>query len=266
MYRSRRKIEDGLTKYTKLMALATLFLFFAACLSAYATIQISDSNEKMTDITKEFYRYHLPEVSLIEGYVGKLYVFRDNKSGSFFTVIGFASVYNSAQSDDIALARQKYLGKSYKPFENTKITIYGVQDNSMIEIYEIDIENNDTISIEGNPSPIAIIPGEPPIDIPLMMTYKSEDDINLNKTVEFEIVEEISIIEVIHPINKTILANITTLKPTNITYIMGKDSAIVRNSDGRTYNIDVRYTENEDTYRDWKRIFLRPYGISSFIV
>lgn len=163
------------------------------------------------------------------------------------------------------MLRQKYLGISYKPFENRKLTIYGVQGDSIIEIYDIDIGNNDTISIEGNPSPIPIIPGEPAINVPLMMTYNSEDNINLNKTVEFEIIEEISIIEVIHP-NKTILANITTLKPTNITYIMGTDSAIVKNSDGITYSIDVRYTDNEDTYKDWKITFLRPYGIGSLIV
>ena len=102
----------------------------------------------------------MPDVSLIEGYAAKLYVFHDNKSEPSFTVIAIASVYNSAQSDDIALVKQKYLGISHKPFENKKVTIYELYGNSITNIYEEDIGNNDTISIEGPFSPIPIIPGE----------------------------------------------------------------------------------------------------------
>lgn len=254
--------------YPKILAYATIVLAFATVVLAIATgilaietIKLSNSNEKLTNITLEYYGYHLPKVSLIQGNVANLYVFRDNNSGPYLTVLGLASVYNSAESDDIALIRHKYIGTSFRPYANNIIKLHTVQGNS-IQSYEIDIGNNDTISVEGNQFPIPISPGEQKKDIPLLITYKPEDIVDLNTPIGLVILEEITIIEIIHPVEKTILTNLTALKSTNITYIMGEDTAIVKSNDGNTYNIEVRYTEDVETYRDWKKMLLRPYGSS----
>jgi len=249
-----------------ILAIATVLLLVVSFLQYQANLELSDSNEKLTNITTEYYRYHSPEVSLIQGNVAKLYVLRDGNSTTYFTVLGFASVYNSALSDDIALVRQENTGNTYKLFDDTKITIYGVQGNVITQIYEVNIPINDSISIESTTIPIPIIPGEPPKEIPLLMTYRIENTIELNTTVELEIIKEISNIEVIHPNTKKIIANFTALDPTNITYIMGKDMAIVEKNGRNVYNIEVRYTENKETYQNWKRTFLRPYGLSSLTI
>lgn len=238
---SANKISKELANYTKILAIATIIL-------AIATILLVFVNQNLTDITKEYYKYNSPDVSLIEGYIAKLYVLRDNNSGStYFTILGMSSVYNSALSRDVALLKQKNLGNSFNLSKSNKIG------------------RNDTISIEGSSFPIPISPGESPKNVPLLITYKKERIINTNATVELEIDEKISIIEVLHP-NKTILTNLTSLKPMNIIYTMGKDTAIVKMNDGGIYNIDVRYTEDKETYEKWKITFLRPYGISALII
>ena len=249
-----------------ILTIATVLLLVVSFLQYQANLELSDSNEKLTNITTEYYRYHSPEVSLIQGNVAKLYVLRDGNSTTYFTVLGIASVYNSALSDDIALVRQENTGNSHKLFDDKKYTIYGVQGNVITPIYEVNIPINDSISIESTTIPIPIIPGEPPKEIPLLMTYRIENTIELNTTVELEIIKEISNIEVIHPNTKKIIANFTALDPTNITYIMGKDMAIVEMNGRNVYNIEVRYTEHKETYQNWKRTFLRPYGLSSLTI
>lgn len=46
---------------------------------------------------------------------------------------------------------------------------------------------------------------------------------------------------------------------------MGSETASIKMNDSHTYTIDVRYTEDKETYRDWKRIFLSEYGTGAFI-
>lgn len=267
------KTAKDFTNHTKkltnpniIMAIATVLLLVVSFLQYQANLELSDSNEKLTNITTEYYRYHSPEVSLIQGNVVKLYVLHDGNSATHLTVLGLASVYNCATSDDIALVRQENLGYSYKPVEDQKITVYEVQGNVVTPIYEVNIATNDSISIEGCTIPIPIIPGEPPKDVPLLMTYKIENTIELNTTIELEIIEEISNIEVIHPNSKKIISNFTALEPINITYVMGQDKAIVKRGEVIIYNIEVRYTDNKETYQNWKRTFLRPYGLSSLTI
>ena len=247
-------------RFTKILAIATILLFFVSFLQYQANLKLSESNEILTNITKEFYEYHPPEVSLITGDIDKLYILNNNTE-SKITIVGIASVYNSGLSDDIALVIQKRIGAP--PYiQNEKVTLYGVQGNTTTKLYEEYTGRNYTIYIDGNPIPISVPPKEQK-EIPILMTYKLE---KASETVELEIMEELSDIEVIHPTNKTILKNITALKPATITYTMGNDKAFVKCDDGISYKIDVRYTTNEETYMDWKASFLRQFGVSSLII
>lgn len=248
----------------KYLVIVQICLLFLAAIVGYYTIsienQISDSNEKLTNITDEHYKYHPPEVTLIKAYVSKLYVLKDNNSGTYLSILGIASIYNSALSDDIALVRQKNIGQLDKPFEY-KIKIL-VGDKS----YEGPLMPSNVVkSVEGNLFPTSVIPGNPPADVPLLTTYKTSKIMNLNKTIDFVVDTNFSVIEVIHPVNKTILTTLTSFEPTNVTYIMGSETASIKMNDSHTYTIDVRYTEDKETYRDWKRIFLSEYGTGAFI-
>ena len=69
-------------------------------------------------------------------------------------------------------------------------------------------------------------------------------------------------IEVIHPISKKIMANLTTAEPVDIKYVVGQDIAHV-NLNASTYSIGVRYTEDKEIYLNWKRRFLASYGTGS---
>lgn len=239
---SSNEINRKMVNYQKGLYIFTGILAIATVLLAIFTFLLYNSNEKLTNITTDYYKYHSPDVSLINGYIAKLYVLRDNNSGTYFTVLGIASVYNSKLSTDTALIRQKNLGKSYT------------------------LLNNDTVSVEGSSFPIPIVPGYPPKDVPILVTYKNQKIMDTNAPVEIAIDEDAFNLEVLHPTSKIILYNLTSLNPANITYTMGKDKADVKMNDGSIYEIDVRYTEDKKTYQDWKLTFLRPYGISSIII
>lgn len=248
MARENVNSNDVIVKYTKILAIATVILAVATLILAISTIKLSDSNEKLTEITEEFYRYHPPDIGLTSGYVAKLYVLRNNSYGTYITVLGIYSIYNSASSDDIALVRKTNLKESFKPLD--------IQDVSI----------NDSLSIEGNLFPISIIPGESPKEMPILVTRKIEKMIENDDEIKLEIKSDISRIEVIHPTDNKILTNLTVLNPCNITFTMGQNTAIVEMNDSIKYNIDIRYTEDYEIYQNWKRTFLRPYGISSFTI
>lgn len=292
---SANRINNQLAHYTKVLAIATIILTISTIFLVYFNYNLSSSNEKLTNITTEFYSYHPPDVSLIKGMILKLYVLRDNNSGTYLTVVGVSSVYNSAQSDDIAVVRQKNLGKSYS-FENLKMTIYEVQPN-LITSYDLESQLNDTIDIEGIPFPIPVKPGDLPRKIPTLITYHMGNNIDLNTTCNISIKgntsqtsnihtfsknlltnqitmepvlsacnitmkANITNIEVIHPISKKIMANLTTAEPVDIKYVVGQDIAHV-NLNASTYSIGVRYTEDKEIYLNWKRRFLASYGTVS---
>lgn len=226
----------------------TFLLVIVAIFQYNVNLKISESNEKLTIATTEFYKYHPPEVVLIKGQVIKLYVLKDS-TGNYFTIVGLASVYNSALSDDIALIEKKYIKNSYLIKASEK------DDSSTIE---------GNLYIEGNIFPIPLNPGDSN-DFPLLGTFKTNDLINQNFTIDVTVNTTVSIIEVIHPINKTILANLTAFEPINIIYRMGSDEATVINNDINT-SIQVRYTDDIDLYHSWKQTFLSNYGTGAFII
>jgi len=231
-----------------LMIIFTLLLVLVAFLQYNVNLKISESNEKLTKITTEFYKYHPPEVILIKGEVIKLYVLKD-RTGTYFTIVGLASVYNSALSDDIALIENKYIEHSnpLKTIENNGSST---------------IEGN--LYIEGNIFPIPLNPGDSS-DFPLLATFKTDDLISQNFTFNITLDSTVSTIEVIHPINKTILDNLTAFEPINIVYLMGSDEAIVKKN-GHNKSIQVRYTDDTDLYHGWKQTFLSNYGTGSFLI
>lgn len=235
-------------KYTKTLAFATVILAVATVALAFSTINLSNSNERLTELTEEFYMYHPPEIGLTSGYIGKIYVLRNNSYGTYITILGVYSIYNSATSDDTALIRKTNSKESFKQSDNQGML------------------NNYSFTIEANSFPIPINPGESPKEMPILVTSEIKEVINNGNEIRLKIESDISKIEVIHPIDERILANFTTLNSCNVILIMGENTAIVEMNDSKKYNVEIRYTEDHEEYQNWKRTFLRPYGASSFLI
>ena len=280
---------EKLAKYTRILAIATILLVVATLGLLAINHNLSESNEKLTNVTTEFYRYHPPDVSLIHGSIYKLFVLRDNNSGTYLTLLGISSIYNSAQSDDIALIRQKKLGETIE-FVSPKIKL--IEGN--LNTYNLNLKVNDTIKIEGNPFPIPVKPGEVPKVVPTSITYHMERILDYNaacyillkgnsshskynhifnydnltnqyipetdvSTCDLTIQTNITDLEVLHPISKEIITNLTNAEPVEIKYIIGQNRAIVNLNYG-IYYINVEYTEDRETYQNWKIKFLTSYS------
>lgn len=250
MYRclNKRNIDEDLSKYTKILAFATIILAIATVLLVFETLKLSDSNERLTKISEEFYKYHPPDVGLTPGYISEIYVLRNSSYGTLISVLGVYTIYNSAISDDAALIKKTNLRESSIPPDIPNKTISGYT------------------TIEGNSFPIPIIPGDPPKQLPLLVTRQIGIIIEDNSTIYLEIQENISKIEIIHPVNMTILSNLTALEPCNVTYKMGQNEAIVMMNDGSKYSIKVDYSEDYEQYKYWKSKFLNQFGTGYFII
>ena len=286
---------EKLANYTKVLAFATTLLFIATLGLVFINQNLSESNENLTNVTTEFYRYHPPDVSLIHGSIYKLFVLRDNNSGTYLTLLGISSIYNSAQSDDIALIRQKKLGETIE-FVSPKIKL--IEGN--LNTYNLNLKVNDTIQIEGNPFPIPVKPGEAPKIVPTSITYRMERILDYNtpcyilikgnsshskynhtfnydnltnqfipepdvSTCDLTIQTNVTDLEVLHPISKEIITNLTNTEPVEIKYVVGQNKAIV-NLNHITYYINVEYTEDKETYQNWKIKFLTAYSPISFTI
>ena len=224
---------------TIVLTVATICLLIVAGLSLSATQDISESNEKLTNITEDFYTYHPPDVSLISGHIAKLYVVRTNNSETYLTVLGYYSPYNSALADDIALVQQAHIGKQF-------------------------MMANGVIVVEGIIPPFPVIPGEFLEEIPLLMTHKIQESIEISTIMNITIPPLYA--NITHPVNKTLLANLTAIESVNINYTMGENKATMYLSDGHTQSIYVRYTEDIETYNDWKNTMLLQHGSSFYII
>ena len=244
-----------------------LLLVYVSFLQLQVNDKLADSNEKLTNITTEYYRYHPPEVSVIQGYVGKLLVFSDGNRGTYITILGLASVYNNAQSDDIALVRVKNFRKSIRGYGLK--THFNIEENHKIP--DDTAPFYFTVIFEGNSFSIPVIPGNSPKEIPLIITLFDEfRDLNINhannKNNNMSIIIDELNIEVVHPNNKEIMENLTVLKPIEINYTIGQNKAQVKSNDGKIHEIIVKSTQNKEIYDTWKLNFLSSYGSSSFII
>lgn len=265
---SKNKENDAkIAKYTRWLTGFTFLLFIATLALASIAFSQYKVDLKMSDITSDFYTYHSPDAAVIDGYVTNLYVLNNNSTKMYISVVGLASVYNSALSDDVALVKKMDLGNSYKQFKDEIIITYIVdmETGEVLQQKEILFVRNDTVHVEGNIFPISINSGESEY-IPILISYVRDTPFEANSTIDLEINANATQLEVIHPINKTILYTMAAFSPINITYIMGEDTAIVKVDNHTSYNANVRYTEDENIYRDWKYRFLLQYGKGAFVV
>lgn len=232
--------NEKLTKATCWLVIATILLVVVGGLQLILSSNLVDLNEKMTNITFEFYRYHPPDVSLTNGYIARLFVCQDKSMGTYITLYGMGEIYNSDQSNDIALVRPKKLAME-QTFDNGRIVI------------------------EGNRNYISIIPGEEPKLIPILVTYQINKDFVLNDSIDINVNSNISQIEVIHPLDKKILNNIKVLEPANISYKFGENTAKLDQSDYGV-NIQVLYFEDYHEYVDMKKNILFDYGKTAVLI
>ncbi|MBN2488513.1 MAG: hypothetical protein JXA98_05750 [Methanosarcinaceae archaeon] len=222
-----------------LLVIATICLVIVGGLQYSATCEVAKSNAILTNITSEHYKYHPPNVSLTNEYIGKMFIYQDNDKTTV-TIYGIGSFYNDGKSDDIALARPSSLGEVLK---------------------------NETVWIvrEGNRDSIPIIPSEEPKRIPILVSYQLNESININGRVYISISPDISQIEIIHPLNKTILKNITILSPAYIDFKFG-DKLVIVNSDDYNQYIEVIYFDNYDEYVAKKKGLLYEYGYDAVLM
>ena len=221
-----------------IMAIATIII----AISTYYTYQATD---QIAEITQQEYEYHPPKVTVTYGQVIKLYVLRNESCGTYISLVGLAHVYNSGIANDIAVIQQKGRGLGYGSAIQT-------EENVMIDAI---------VDFEGSPYPVPLSPGAFPTEMPILITSHTDKMIELNSTMELIIKKEDARLEVIHPINKKLIDNITSLESINITYKMGEETADAETADGRMLIMDVRYTDNIDTYMIWKKTFMYEHGI-----
>lgn len=215
------------------LVIATIALVFVGVFQCYISSQL-------TDITNESYAYHPPKISLTNEYVASMFVCQDTYMGTCFTIYGEAEIYNSGQSDDIALARPKNLGMQQQ-FETGRIII------------------------EGNRDFIPIIPGAKPKQIPILVTLQSDENITENSSVHLNVLPNVSIFEFVHPVDKHILNEIPVLGTVNIEYIFGENTARL-NSSNYNNTIQVLYFEDYYKYNKMKKDILFDYGKSAILL
>jgi len=254
---SEMNIKKQITKY---LGDPTFWLVIVTFLLVVVTWQLAD-------ITEEFYEYHPPNVNVVYGQVVKLYVFRNESYGTYFSIVGVSHVYNSGIADDDAVVRQKHwgLGANTTIEEDLGFSLIFVQRGVVIQrirgVRKIDAR----LSFEGSPYPIPVPAGGPTAEIPILLTSSTKEILELNSTLNLIIGKDI-FLEVIHPITKELIDNVTALESINITYVMGDDTAKAETIDGRKLILDVRYTEDVDTYTNWKERFMSSHGIDAKVL
>lgn len=230
---------------TVLTVIATVFIMIFNGLLWSVTLQMAEIDQQLTKVTGEYYEYHPPKVTVTYGQVTKLYVLRNESCGTYISLIGLAHVYNSGIANDIAVIQQKGRGSGYDSAIQT-------EENGMIAAI---------VDFEGSPYPVPLSPGAFPTEMPILITAHTDKVIELNSTIELIIEKEYARLEVIHPINKKLIDNITSLESIDITYNIGKETADAETADGGMLIMDVRYTDNIDTYMIWKKTFMYEHGI-----
>jgi hypothetical protein len=249
-----------LTKYSVGIA---FLLFLVAAFQGYISHEISESNDMLTKVTVQEYSYHQPDVSLVDSYILKLYVYEINETTTKFSFLNLARVYNSAQSDDIALVTPKDLMKVEKSYELKGATKYFKNESSggnLQSIYYYPTSYYITY-MEGLPFPIPIIPGNEPQEIPFfrtkVYTHKANDTV-FNFTLN-------DALEVRYP-NGSLMKEIVIPTTSSIVYIKGDETVIVTVDNNLSYAMGVRFTNNETVYDGWKTQFLLKYSSSSVIL
>ncbi|WP_407283148.1 hypothetical protein V7O61_15015 [Methanolobus sp. WCC1] len=249
--------QDYNNKWTRALTIISVtiafFLLVATCLQL-------GINDKLTSATVQEYSYHQPDVNLVDSYFVKLYVYEINETTTKFSFLNIARVYNSAQSDDIALVKPKDIMKveQINDFKGMSLNLMSASSGEIFGQYTIPSRVGYVTSIEGLPFPVPIIPGNAPQEIPFFRTIVStheanheEFGFNLNDT-----------LEVNHP-NGSLIKEIIIPTTSNIMYTRGDENAIVKVDNNLSYAIDVRFTDNETIYDGWKTQFLLKYSSSA---
>jgi hypothetical protein len=230
-YEKNNKLINVLTVCSVLIALS---LFWVAFQQMNIEKDVSESNKILANVTADEYGYHQPDVSLIDSYFLKLYVYEINETTTKFSFLNIARVYNSAQSDDIALVAPKGIMKAEQ------------------------ISPDHVTYIEGLPFPVPIIPGNAPQEIPFYRTIVSTHEANHEKF-GFNLNDTL---EVNHP-NGSLIKEILVPTTSNIMYTRGDETVIVKVDNNLSYAIHVRFTDNGTIYDEWKTQFLLKYSNSA---
>ncbi|MDD2666633.1 MAG: hypothetical protein PHD13_04085 [Methanocellales archaeon] len=256
--------------FTAVLAISTVMLVILAFQSNQISQELASITEKsnqisqeLSNITEEFYEYHPPKVSVIYGSVLKLYVLNNSNYETCLTIVGISQVYNSGTADDDAFVRQQYwgLGSNTTIERDLGFSLIFVQEGEVIQRIRAIEKIDARLSAEGSPYPIPVRAGGPAVEIPILLTSSTKEKFKLNSKLNLTIGKDIRL-EIIDPINKNVTANESAfIGPANITYVMGETTAKMETSDGRSLTIDVRYTEDVDTYKSWKQTFLFEQGI-----
>ena len=252
--------QDYNNKWTRALTIISVtiafFLLVATCLQL-------GINDKLTSATVQEYSYHQPDVSLVDSYILKLYVYEINETTTKFSFLNLARVYNSAQSDDIALVTPKDLMKVEKSYELKGATKDFKNESSgenLQSIYYYPTAYYITY-MEGLPFPIPIIPGNEPQEIPFFRTKVYTH--NANDTVfNFTLNDAL---EIRYP-NGSLMKEIVIPTTSSIVYIKGDETVIVTVDNNLSYAMGVRFTNNETVYDGWKTQFLLKYSSSSVIL
>ncbi|MFC1787033.1 hypothetical protein ACFLY8_03260, partial [Halobacteriota archaeon] len=207
----------------------------------------------LTWSTYHAYEYQPPKASVVYGSVVRLYVLNNENYETCLTIVGLSEVYNSGTADDDAFVLQKDVGKDFE-------TIMG-EDLGGMGVRKIDA----ILNIEGSRYPIPVSAGGPAVEMPILLTFTTKERFESNSKLDLRIGPYV-FIEVIHPITKELIDDVSALEPINITYVMGEENAMAENSDGRRFTLEVRYTEDVDIYKGWKSRFLSDYGIKAQVV
>jgi hypothetical protein len=244
---------------------ATIAIAVFSFLLWVATQEMTDINRQLTKITEEHYEYHPPNVSVISGMVLELYVYRNESNGTYLTIAGLSKFYNSGVADDYGVVRPKHWGLSPKTESEVKL-MYSLllDENLTLEVTGVrEIDTYRFVECPGVPIPVS--PGGPVEEIPLFENFITKDTLNLNTTINLT-TRNCPLFEVIHPISKEVISNISALENNNISYVMGAKKANAELIDGRKVDIAAYYTEDFNTYERWKKEFLRRHNATGPIV
>ncbi len=252
---TKRKDRSNVKKHKYLGDTNFWLVLFTLCLAVFSGV--------LTFSTYNAYKYHPPDVSVVYGSVLKLYVLNNSKYETCLTIVGISQVYNSGIADDDAFVRQQYwgLGTNTTMERDLGFSLIFVQGGEVIQRIRATEKVDARLSLEGSPYPIPVRAGGPAVEIPILLTSSTKEKFELNSRLNLTIGKDIKI-EIIDPINKNVTANESAfVGPATISYIMGETTAKMETSDGRLLTIDVRYTEDVDTYKSWKKTFLSDRGI-----
>lgn len=263
-YSSDQEKNNVLSKKLNSYSVGIAFLLLVVtAFQGYISHEISESNDMLTEVTVQEYSYHQPDVSLVDSYILKLYVYEINETTTKFSFLNLVRVYNSAQSDDIALVAPKDLMKVEKSdgFKGITIELKSESSGEVFSQYIIPSEPAYITYIEGLPFPIPIIPGNEPEEIPFFRTIVYTH--NVNDTVfNFTLNDSL---EVNHP-NGSLMKEIVVPTTSSTVYTKGDETVIVTVDNNLSYAMDVRFTNNETVYDGWKTQFLLKYSSSSVIL